>query len=824
MKSVSNGFKAIWARKYGRKEVVRVLYKRAYWNGSAFVYETAPTVSGWQELEQGEIPPLRSMTWKLDTPELNEFKSSSFVLGVEDIDRKWIPTAVYPSVFAADNVATLGYQWNLTKFQVQFGYILDDGTKEYTALFTGLLDDFNMDGEEGVTELTLSDFGRLLKEGNAQNVSDTFTLENCDPAVGDGTETEFNTTSVGVGRIDEVEVDGVSMEQGVDYTVSHLNEVGPARISFTVAPGNLDTVKASGLKWKADESIEDLVEMLCDEAGITDRTINAVIYPGGVSSSKTIDSSGDWAAGSRTNIEYLSSPGDIGKQWFLIDKFADGDFTADPVWSQYGSGVTISGGKMVLGGNSTNGPVITTPFDKQSGTVEFKVTRTVGGAFLMMIFPFYGGGGSYGVYINPDGGANANQIGFMDTSRNGVGSGAGTLVAGNEHTVRLTLDASRNAVLYLDGVQVATATFPSYTSSAFEVWNSNPGVTTGESIRLDNIFYSASIEPSEAVSEASAVWVSAEQDLLAAPVSWGQLERTETLNGGTITYETAVSNSSGAGYDAYVAIGGDGTIQSALKRYLKIRVSITPASGSRTSPFCSKLIARYATAGVFLAVANFTSKTCFSAIQRLAQLADYEWGFTGSGSFFFRSKSVSGDAVITLTQEDPIASLSSYRSGVDKVINLARVRYGSGREYEASYGCADAAEASPNSQDTYKLRIRDESITDVLLANDALIALARARSIHDNNHLPKRTFRLDCRFIPHVDLSDIASVSYYNRPRDADPILGDPLQVWGDSGFGQPLNVLARDLPVKLLGITHTFPRNRQDGFKTALECQEVLS
>lgn len=820
MKSVSAAFKTVWARKYGRKECVRVLYLRAYWNGSAYVYESPSTVSGWNELEQDAVPPLRTITWKLDTPNLNEFRASTVVLTMNDLKREWLPADAPPSLFAPDSTATLGYLPPLTKFRVQFGYILDDGTKEWCSLFTGLLDDYRMDGEDGATELTITDFSRKLREGDAQNVSDTFTLEDCDPATGDGTETEFDTTSIGVGRIDDVQVNGVSKTQGTDYSVSRLNQDGPARISFTVAPTNTHTVKVSGIKWKADLSIEDLVELLLAEAGITDYTVNAVIFPGGVSSSKTIDTSADWAAGARTNIEYISSGGDIGRQWFTIDKFADGDITSAPAWTQLGSGVVVTSGKMIVGGNSTNGPVVYTPHDRQVGTFECKLTPVAARSFLMMVLPWMGDSYGYGFIIQTNG-----VIALIDSNRTSVGSGDHTLTDGVEYTVRLTRNVDGDMQLYVDGVLRASVTGSAAVNcTRFLVSNSNPGSSTGDCIKLDDIYYSPSLETSEAVSDSDAVWVSAEQDLSAAPTAWGILERTETLNGGTITYETAVSNSSGAGYDAYVAIAADGTIQSALKRYLKIRVTITPASGSRVSPMCSKLIARYSTAGVFLAVANFTSKTCYQAIQRLAQLADYEWGFTGTGSFFFRSKTVSGDAAIELNQENAIASLNSYRPGYDAVITKGRVRSGQDDEYEESYSCADAGESSPTPIDKYGERVRDESLTDLLLANDAQIALARARSIHDNNHLPKKTFSLDCRLIPHIDLSDIASVSYHNRPRDKNPMFGDHLQTFEDSAFGPALNVLANDMRNKIVGVTHTFAKNRQDGHKTRLDCQEILS
>lgn len=853
MKSVSAAFKTIWARKYGMKECVRVLYLRAYWNGSAYAYESPSTVSGWNELEQDAVPPLRSMTWKLDTPALNEFKASTVVLSVNDLDRRWLPADASPSLFAP-NVSEQPCLWSLTKFRIQFGYILDDGTKEWCSLFTGLLDDYRMDGESPLTELTIVDFGRKLKAGDAQNVSTAFTLENCVPATGDGSRTDFTTTSTGVGRLDVVQVNGVTMTQGTDYNIARLNSDLTATISFVVAPGNTFTVKCTGIKWKADQSIETLIGLLCDEAGITDRTINAVVFPGGVSSSKTIDSQANWEAGTALLNQYdaASVAGDLSARFF--DRFADGLYTGRT--AAYAPTWTIQSGPSGLGSisASTAGLLVAAqavfgfgsksyigaPLAKSTGSWRFKAklsnesadaSATVGSAVVPYSLAATAGKlKGYGLRWKRIATTIPNNLDLVRWDDEDVTDGTvlasieTAYVVGENHVWTLTVNGSGDINLYRnsDATAVATVNDTTYTSatlftSAAQVDESFGGAPSS-SVLVTDIFYSSATDATFVVQ-----WESAAQDLLAAPTAFGVLNRTETLNSGTIAYATATSTD-GVSWDAYVAIAGDGAIQSALKRYLKIRVTMTMPLGDYNSPVCSKLVAYYATSSVFLAVANFTSKTCYAAIQRLAQLADYEWGFTGTGSFFFRSKTVSGDAVIELNQENAIAGLSNYRPGTDGVFTKGRVRYGPGDEYEASYSCANAGESSPTPIQKYGERIRDESITDLLLANDAQIADARAQSIHDNNHLPKKTFRLDCRMIPHLDLADIASVSYYNRPRDADPMLGDPLQTWDDSGFGPPLNVLARDMRVKVLGVTHNFPRGRQDGFKTGVDCQEILS
>jgi len=821
MKSVSAAFKTAWAQKYGRKEILKVLYKRRYWNGAAFVYE-----ADWTTLDQNVIPPVRKINWKLDTQNLNEMLASNVTLSFDDRDRKWLPTG---AIFQADGTATTGYIPLKMKFQVQFGYILADGTKEYTALFTGLAEDYRFDGGDPTVEITVSGNERLLKDADAENVMTAFTSETCTPAA-DGTIAEFFSVSVGVGRITTVVVDGVTKTEGTHYTLSGLNSVGKAAITFksTSIPANTKTPVITGEKWKADQKIETLVELLCDEAGIGagDRTINAVLFPGGTSSSKTLDTAAEWQAGDTVaGVDTETSSGFLTPRWTRVDDFADGDFIAAPVWTGTATGWSISSGKLAASTPTTR--LYTVVVANASGTWQVKMDRSSGNAD----FSFMGGAltgifiippNKYRYWIRIDGATLYLYRG--DSASSSVTSPIDTLLTSAAYSsaagdvYRVTRASDGEMKVYVNAVLKLT-----YTDATYTVATSIQVNATGNAT-FDDIYYSNLVDATTPVTEAL-VFIK-KFDLLATPIAWGVFSKTEVAGSGwTTAYATDVSSDDST-YDGYVSISGT-TIGSALKRYVRIKITFTQETpgGTASMPTVDVVVMNFSTSAIFLAIANFSSKTCYSAIQRLAQIADYEWGFDGAGLFFFRSKTVSGAAVISLTQENAISKLSDWRSGYDRIINRGRVRYGNaiGEVYVKEYGSSDAGEASPTSEQSYGTRLREENIADILLANDADLGTARARLLHDNNYLPKRRFQASCRGIPHLDLADIAAITYADRPRDINPMLGDPAQPWGDSALGPSTLLLANGLNMKVMGISFSFPTGDGDGVKSDLELVEVL-
>lgn len=826
MKTVSASFVAIWKKKYGAKGVIKVQYQRRYWNGAAYVYE-----ANWTDINDRDIPEIGSINWKLDTQTLNEILSSNITLRLNNYGGEFMPVANSPSIFAADNIASSGYEPYLTKFRVQFGYILDNDTKEYISLFTGFAVDYRFSGHDIKAEITVMGYEQLLQDADAQNVSTAVTNEATSPATGDGSNKTFSTTSVGVAKITGVRVNSVAKTQGTDYSISNLGATTAAVITMVVAPTSGHAVDWTGTKWSANQTVEDLIADLCDESGVTDRTIQAAIFPGGTSSSVTIDSQANWQAGSVfTNTEADSSAGNLLRRWFLIDDFADGNMTSNPSWTTSGSGTwSVTGGK----GRITGAGDAYIVSNKRTGSWQANIYPVSGICeFQFMRYGGFHSGGSgtnmYSVYVD---GSTTALLREDHISTPGPRSYTLLISVGRTPSAsdiyRVTRASDGEMKFYINGSLQGTVndtTFDALSNS----WhiNLNGAGIAGAQQDFDDIYYSTLvIEASEAVSSANPlIYESAEFDLLAIPTAWGTLDRTHTLNGGSIIYKTAGATSAGGSYESYVAIAGDGTIQSTLRRYLKIRIEITPAqfTGVFTGPSVDRIIANFQTSQIFIAVANFSGKTCYSAIQLLARMCDYEWGFTGTGSFFFRSKTpTSSDPAVDINQENAIVSLSEWSPGYSGVYNSGQVRYGA---YYGSYDSSSLPETSPTSAQKFNDKIKSEDYTDFLLANDGNLANARARIIHDNNYLPKKRMRLTTRIIPHLDLSDIIRVSYFDRPRDKDPMWGDDLQTWSDSGYGGMGVALAADLDMKVVGINFIFPPgNSQDMPKCDLELMEVL-
>lgn len=825
--TVSDEFKALWRQKVGTEIQHRVRYKRRYWNGAAFVHET-----DWKVLNQGQFSRIGVIPQQLDVPRQNIFRASVFSIFVPNTEHEWKQLTTAPSKFAADATATLGYKAHRSKVQVQTGYVLADGTTEWVTRFTGLLLRVRPAGM-AEAELIVTSNDLLLEQADAEEVSTTVTLENCIPAVGDGAVTEFESTSTGVDHPTDLQVNAVSQVEGSAYRSSNQNEVASAgntgrlKLDITPAPPAAQTVKVSLKKWLADQAIEDLIELLCDEAGIGsgNRTINPVLYAGGVSSSKTIDTQAQWAAGSvLTNIDTAAEDGSIFGPWVLFDNFADGDIASNPAWAiQYENGnttFTVESNKLRAfsgGGGSPNQGFVQVASTQAVGAWLIKASleylsalsdldQGVTYAFLLTGAAPGGQLTGYGLAFKYDAGIYGNNRVVLERYDNQdfvlgtILADCGAVPSPGDHYWQITRNASGVMRVYMDGTLVGTATDNTYTSSAYMGVSINaPFADSTVQLDIAGIWKSPTID-NTTHSNAPAIFESAEQDLLAAPIAWGTLDRTVELNGGTVVYKTAVASSSGGVYDAYVEIAADGQINSALKRYLKIRAEITPGTAHlpETMPEVQKLVAHYSTDGVFIALANFRGKTCAAAIERLTQIADYYRGFDEEGDFFFRSKVATGGALLHLTQDNGIVSVMEYDDGIpDRVYTIGRVRSGG---FVASYSCADAGEAAPSPQDEHGDVVMDEDLDDILLANDADLRTARAQAIHDNNHEPPLRLRLMIWDIPWAQLTDILRISLYDDPLLRQTQMDDPLfSLDGRVAAGEAQNVLVRDTDMQIL-------------------------
>lgn len=826
---VSQGFLNAWHNRTEKFAVREVRYKRRYWNGSAFVYE-----ANWKTLKMRDFKSVGAIVQQLDTIKLNEFRTSNLTVSLSNDRNLWSPHNVY-GYFGADATATDGYSAYKTLFQVYGGYELADGTEELICKFTGFLTDYNLNNRDGYIEMTLTGYELKLQSKDAQDtLSTAFTDEAMVPAAGDGVTKDFYTTSQGVAYLlsNGVKWDGVSKLEFIEYTISNTGKPGEgAKVSFVDAPAPGVVPTASGRCWSATQKIEVMVAALCETAGIleADRAIESVIFSNGVNGYKQLDTQAEWEDGA-TLQNITTGIGDrIAQAWLKVDDFAAGTMEKWVQLFKFGpagnSTASAASGALVVSTTSAVDDLYSigvgiSNLSKHNGTWSWRMAFSgtlpnpelidTGVWFMYagnaaMIGRVYG----YGlVFTAPD------TVVFRKRDSGGKSDTPVASGLSGAHNFRVTRDADGNFEIFMDGVSRAT-------TSDTDFYSGSPAVCvfsyyTGCSITFDDFWVSDGLEGTSTITTDPALYTSKEFDILSVPKAWGVIERSETLNDGAIAYYVASHAAAGQAYTDGEFVLATPQIQAELRQHFKIRVAITPGAGKFFSPWCNKVKANFSTSEIFVALANFMGMTCYAAIQKLAKLCNYEWGFNGDGSFFFRSKSASTTPLITLTQKD-VVYISSIRPGWSEIVNVAKIPYGG--DYYREYNSSTLPETSPTSQEIYGDRIKSDTATDFLLANDADLASGVAQVLHDDNYRARLRVSLTFRLIPFLRLSDTIQVDYADDPLQKDYILGDQLQKWGAQSFGEAGNeMLFRDKLFKVVGI-----KQREDDEMTDANLEEII-
>lgn len=847
-KTVTAEFAAVVLRKHGKKAFTRIRYKRRFFDAASVSYKFD---AEFRNLELRDFVDAGEVNLKLDTPFLNRFTQSSVTLVLKNLQNEWIPATVSPSIFAADAVSPIGYDPMQMIFVIEWGYELPDGTRELVALFTGQAINWIFTGRGGSVEVIVSGKEYKMESAEAAQDSDSFSLEATSPALGDSANLIFFTTSKGVGRVDQVRVNGVVQGQGADYEIEDLDEFDkPAKITFSSAPPTGQAVDASGLKWKTNSKIEDRVAALCDIAGITapERLISPVDFPSGVGGQKEFTSKADWDSGTLADLDSVTEDGSlilsgVGSSAFLTDDFEDGNFSANPVWTvtsgnQWSIQTQFGSLRLVTptSGLSSTPKKIDTPSAQVDGLWEFDHSTQVPQALTTLIPAFPGGGqASPGMQfkflfnktldeyyiLRAQTNAGSSHTFSLHRKKGGVETQLATLsvslatfAKNSDHKWRITVEhlSGTNAEIkvYFDGaLQLTGADSDRITvSEVMEMHaggnfiNAPFGLGGPNVNHFDNfIQIPGTIFVGGNDFAPSGVWESPVIDLGAGnPLSYGALDTFVTIDGdSTILFETRTSND-GIIFDAYVAIAGNNLILSATKQFIQVRATLTRSTGGTDTPHLERLIVNFTVQNVVITLAIHEGRTVFSQIETYASIADFEIGFTGAGIFFFRPKTVTPTPVISINQENAIRDITEYRLGFDDVINVGQVRYG---PYFNQFDGATAGEAEPTSERRFGRLIRFENLTGVLLANDVNLAAARARAIYENNFRPRRRIRVKAKMLPQLELGDVVRVSYFDHPLLEKTLFGDPLQVWGGHtpAFGDAENILARDLDFKVIGI-----------------------
>lgn len=841
--AVSAEFKAIWEEKQGKAIHQRLGYKRRYKLAGTYHTEAA-----WTYLEKHEFVSLGSIPQQADVRR-NVIKTTAMNVKVPNENNQWIEHASSPSFYAADNVATDGYKATRTLWRLEEGYELADGTIEWIAVFTGVqlkLPKITGKGEDALIEIYSN--AVLLDKADAEEVCTEPGLENCIPATGDGTNVDFESTSTGVDHAKLFEVNGANRTQGSQWRVGNDNEIASAgntgrlAITASTAPGAGQTVKTSVKKWLQNQVPETLLGLLADEAGIGSgsRSISSFNFPGGLTGFKKIDTQAEWLLGTlQTAFDLTSTPGVAKILWYIIDDFADGQLTSNPVWRAHATTDTQTGWSAAS--NKLVGTTPTNPLRVAStrvrGSWEFDAFPTSGycDTFIFRHLPF---SGWTPLFTRPAGYWLRITQTAAELWYNRGSGGVDVLLAtaavtpGSTDYWRVTRDWSGadgtsggDFKVYRNGngtaiITVTHATEVTFTGNIIGFMCYASATST-----WDNIKFSDRVIAGGTAADTARKYVSEIFDLLSVPTAWSTLDVTETLNDGTASQRSTNASADGATFDGSVAVNGSNVIQSTLRRYVKLEATVVIPNGFLTSPEIDVLQGNFTTGAVFISLANHRGKTVMKAMEDIVKIPDYELRFRGDGTLVIAPKTASA-YVLHLTQENGIIDVLEVDYGIPERVNRAgRVRY---QGFVSIYGDAEAGASAETIADGDELSkaVIDEDLGSVIVANDLNLGDSRARVLYDNSRRsatdPRPPVRIRLRIwdAQWLEVSDVVRVDFYDHPLLATLQANDEL-LRADSPWlhgGAPGNVISASKDWRIL-----YYNPNKDTGQADILCEEVL-
>lgn len=769
MKTVTSALQVVEANEV-QKTAFRVYYKRRYWDvgTTAYIWET-----GWTEVPQDEIVNVDAPVHALDTLTQSQFQVSNTVFKFRNDKMQWKEGSHADSKFKADGTSAFGYEPYLMKFKVTAGFRnvgekdlrvgerkpgIDTGSEELLSVFTGVGVEFWMDSDERVAYVRASGLEELLFNADARRVSTTVTLETL--GTGDGFTKTFYTAFSAIGRIREVTVNAVSYRAGIQYDVSNLNSLeNSAQISFSAPPAAGYLVKCSYDYWKTNKTVDSLITDLLIEAGITSYSVDSATL-GTISNNITQSSKSDFDAGTNASLDTVLNPGAMAIDYHdtanrsLLEDFNAGTLTSHS-WTGFGG--TGGGGPnwdiaagaakstVVASGSSIdNFEGIQKDFGRDIliGEWSWKIKEDALSVTTQVYVVLLDTDSAQNMIVNHK----EASIEYIDsTGKTTSGSLAG--IGTSYKTIRLVRTAGGTVRIYVDDA-LALETDDSNAKPMRKI-QLFPQTPVGNVVYFDDIYMPAATLTAQHKSQTI--------DTGSGLTAWGALNVTQDSTTGILSFKTRTSTD-GASWDAWTAVSATNGILSAVKRYIQVEVDWSISSDSLPSELIEPIVYDYTVqftgTNVFVAMGNFSEMNCYQAIQELAKLTDFEWGFNDDETFFFRSRTASATPDATFASNSNLSEIISFVLGFDRVFSTFRTRFGN--FFAESISTADVR-TSP--LEIFGRRIFEIS-SAILINKDTDIADAIVDIYQARLQYKKKRFRILTKFWPQIELSDTISMTF----------------------------------------------------------------
>ena len=753
MQTISEELKASLAKKNPTYKKVVELHRRL-WSGGVYIYDTEIDVTN-------QVEQYGTIQWKFDNENFNTWTLDNTSLVFRNDRNQW-------KQGNEKGYFTGNYQIADSKIIIKFGAQLADGTFEVLKSFTGYIaTDPIADPSNKYVTVTIQGGISIFEKKNAEEIS---TLVD-DEFLGENTGTEFTTTNNGVGIIVIVKRGptlgtAIEIKPTTDYTASDLNKKNlPLKITLVTALTAGEKLYISYRYWYQDKLLEWLVEQVMILCGVASYSISPAVFASNVENTWSFNSQADWNTCTLSNIDTITTPGSFKDG--LIDDFGDGDYSANPAWT-VGAGtweIVNTGFLNILKPTKAGG--ISLPATDAKGTWVFQTFGGFSGGGAVEFFCFVSSTDNffttsgYCIAFRVAPGTGYQEIVLFRNDGTGTPAILGNYITGSTfplgHIFRVDRDNAGLMHVYVDGVLRITATDNTYTTSNYILIAGYIADDQDPVVSFSNISFWK-----DGTTAGIGVLTSPVEDM-GGVVSIGKLTIIYTGNPAQVLIETYTSGTIDFSADndpaGWVAINSSGQILSAVKQYLKYRITLDLIDiDSPGSPVIDEISIKYYTTTTTIDLVNLTGMNCKEVLEYLAEMPAYEIGFKANETFVYRPRYTTVPSILDLKSDSNIKNLKNITDGRDKVYNRIVAEIGIYRVVSDA-----SADSQPNSIDKYGTRDYSVSISNLLPAENVNLAYAVAPTILAYTKTPRKRCTVEAMFLPHLELGDKVTL-YFNEP------------------------------------------------------------